>query len=324
MILRIATFNVNGLHDKRKFSKVIQGCKIIIDADILLLQETFLSTPLEYELLKDQWGDEFVFSPSVSSHSGGVCIAFRDRLSGSIFDLKYDSNGRFVAVLCTIKGYSFRVCNVYAPNVQSDRHVFFKGLYRYLRGTYPVILAGDFNCVLKKIDRYNVGQTTPPDPSRDAVRELIHTFQLADGYRAVHPQTPGHTWFRVNSNQSSRIDRIYVPKEVKVCNSETFCLPYSDHNPVYVDFVTPNTPDSNGKSYWKYNVSLNRDKDFCRDLRHHYQMWSSLKPGFDSLSDWWENIKGRIREHAIKHSKSRVRKKRERLTLASPLLSLHR
>ncbi|KAJ8031364.1 hypothetical protein HOLleu_28073 [Holothuria leucospilota] len=42
-------------------------------------------------------------------------------------------------------------------------------------------------------------------------------------------------------------------------------------------------------------------------------MWSSLKPGFDSLSDWWENIKGRIRELAIKHSKRRVRKKRERL-----------
>ncbi|KAJ8017862.1 hypothetical protein HOLleu_44473 [Holothuria leucospilota] len=131
--------------------------------------------------------------------------------------------------------------------------------------------------------------------------------------RFIHPQTPGHTWFRVNSNQSSRIDRIYVPKEVKVCNSETFCLLYFDHNPVYVDFVTPNTPDSNGKGYWKYNVSLNRDKDFCRDLRHHYQMWSSLKPGFDSLSDWWENIKGRIRELAIKHSKRRVRKKRERL-----------
>ncbi|KAJ8018592.1 hypothetical protein HOLleu_43331 [Holothuria leucospilota] len=190
----------------------------------------------------------------------------------------------------------------------------FSDLQKHLTEAHPKKEKLSYPCVLKK--GCSLSFSTPWDWLQHVALKhpnFVKKQELEFFDQAVHPQTPGHTWFRVNSNQSSRIDRIYVPKEVKVCNSKTFCLPYSDHSPVYVDFVTPNTPDSNGKSYWKYNVSLNRDNDFCRDLRHHYQMWSSLKPWFDSFSDWWENIKGRIRELAIKHSKRRVRKKRESL-----------
>ncbi|KAJ8039564.1 hypothetical protein HOLleu_17323 [Holothuria leucospilota] len=141
----------------------------------------------------------------------------------------------------------------------------FSGLQKHLTEAHPKKEKLSYPCVLKK--GCSLSFSTPWD-------WLQHVA-------LKHPN-----FVKKQELQSSRIDRIYVPKEVKVCNSETFCLPYSDHNPVYVHFV---------------------------DLRHHYQMWSSLKPGFDPLSDWWENIKGRIRELAIKHSKRRVRKKRERL-----------
>ncbi|KAJ8018214.1 hypothetical protein HOLleu_43920 [Holothuria leucospilota] len=65
------------------------------------------------------------------------------------------------------------------------------------------------------------------------------------------------------------------------------------------------------KGYWKYNVSLNNDEDFCNDLRFHYQLWKTLKPGFPSLSEWWEEVKNRVKKLAIKHSKRRANEKKE-------------
>ncbi|KAJ8017399.1 hypothetical protein HOLleu_45230 [Holothuria leucospilota] len=153
-----------------------------------------------------------------------------------------------------------------------------------------------------------VGGTSDSDKSRNALRELISSFNLLDGYRIINHCNPGLTWFR--SNSSSRLDRIYVSRGMKVLRSETIRLPYSDHNPVFVDFE-PIIGDSIRKGYWKYNVSLNTDEDFCNDLRFHYQLWKTLKPGFPSLSEWWEEVKNRVKNLAIKHSKRRANEKKE-------------
>ncbi|KAJ8019452.1 hypothetical protein HOLleu_41057 [Holothuria leucospilota] len=88
--------------------------------------------------------------------------------------------------------------------------------------------------------------------------------------------------------QSSRLDRIYLSKDFTCRSAECSLFPYSDHNCVHVGF---------------------------KELRSYYKLWSTLKPSFKSMTEWWENIKGRIKHLAIQHSVRIARQKKERLLL---------
>ncbi|KAJ8019501.1 hypothetical protein HOLleu_41125 [Holothuria leucospilota] len=133
---------------------------------------------------------------------------------------------------------------------------------------------------------------------------------MKDASEAVHP-IPGHTWFRRNSSQSSRIDRVYIAQAFTAVKAETADIPFSDHIPVYINIKFPSNAVKK-KSYWKYNVSLNLDERFCRDFLYHYDKWSSLKPAFGTIVDWWENIKIRIKELSIRHGIRIARDKRNK------------
>ncbi|KAJ8034902.1 hypothetical protein HOLleu_21924 [Holothuria leucospilota] len=88
--------------------------------------------------------------------------------------------------------------------------------------------------------------------------------------------------------QSSRLDRIYLSKDFTCRSAECSLFPYSDHNCVHVGF---------------------------KELRSYYKLWSTLKPSFKSMTEWWENIKGRIKHLAIQHSVRIARQKKKRLLL---------
>ena len=306
--LTIATYNVNGLRDSTKCSKVIQWGKTF-DVDIFLLQETFLHSPKDYDAFKSKWGGPVFFSPSLSHLSGGVAIAFNARHNWSISQVKRDSIGRCLSLLCTIHDISFRICNVHAPCHTSERKEYLDNVISFVNGNYPLILAGDFNCVMENIDSSSVSANFT---GRAEINDLISLYNLIDVYRSFHPLHAGHTWFRKNHNQSSRIDRIYIPNNFSITDVSTPCLPFSDHNPVYA-CIYPSAASKRGRGYWKYNATLNSNESFCREFRLHYRMWSSLKPGFGSLLEWWDNIKGKIKSLAIRHSVRLAKEKRDRL-----------
>ncbi|KAJ8019166.1 hypothetical protein HOLleu_42429 [Holothuria leucospilota] len=67
------------------------------------------------------------------------------------------------------------------------------------------------------------------------------------------------------------------------------------------------------KSYWKLNTSLLTDCKFDNEFRVYYSMWRTLKPGFASIKEWWENVKMRIRELGVIHGVRRAREKRDLL-----------
>ncbi|KAJ8018623.1 hypothetical protein HOLleu_43296 [Holothuria leucospilota] len=301
-----------------KCSKIIQWSKLF-SVDILLLQETFLSSLSDYKHFKDNWGGQVLFSPSVSNLSGGVCIAFSNRFPFVVSDVKRDVNGRCISVLCSVNNFSFKICNVHAPNVPNERKVFLNDLYFYVRGSDPLIIGGDFNCVLDASDRVTLSNSTSSFIGRREIKELISTFNLKDASSALHA-FPGHTRFCRNSGQSSRIDRIYIANAFTAIKAHTVDIPFSDHIPVYVTMKLPCNV-SRKRSYWKYNVSLSLDEQFCKDFLFHYDKWSSLKPAFRSIVEWWENIKVRIKELSIKHGVRIAQEKRKMLLERQALLS---
>ncbi|KAJ8018444.1 hypothetical protein HOLleu_43568 [Holothuria leucospilota] len=299
--------NVNGLRDKTKCSRITQWCKIV-NADIIFLQELFLSTPEDFSFFKKQWGGRVFYSPSLSNHSGGVAIIFSSRVDFKVSQVKHDNFGRCISLCCSVNGSPLKLCNVHAPNPPAERTKFIENLYAYTRWSSPVVLGGDFNCVTNNIDRCSTTQNNSAFVGSTELNRFVAEYLLVDCYGRMHPSSPGHTWSCLNS--SSRIDRIYLPREFKITKATSTPFPFSDHNPVIVDFQLPCTPKSKGKGYWKYNVSLNDSDEFCTDLRMNYQLWSSLKEGFYSKLDWWENIKVRIKDLAIRHSVKLARIKR--------------
>ncbi|KAJ8043497.1 hypothetical protein HOLleu_10605 [Holothuria leucospilota] len=238
-------------------------------------------------------------------------IMFLNKIYNST-DVRCDRLGRCISVLCTVENFSFRICNVHAPNAAKERKEFLSELDLYIHGNHPVVLVGDFNCVLDRFDRLNAPPTCSNSIGRKELQGVISTYSLIDCYRLLHPNTPGYTWTRTNHSQSTRLDRIYLPKDFDVISADTSPFPFSDHNPVWVHFELP-SPSPKGRGYWKYNVSLSKDECFCKDLINYYALWKSLKPGFQSVSDWWECIKIRIRELAIQHGKRIAKEKRERV-----------
>ncbi|KAJ8035265.1 hypothetical protein HOLleu_22431 [Holothuria leucospilota] len=283
----------------------------MINADIIFLQETYLSTENDFKILKNLWGAPVYFSPSLSNHSGGVATLLSNRLSPIVSQVKKDSTGRCISLCYSFNGNRLRLCNIHAPNNPTERKKFIENLYMHTAGSNPIILGGDFNLVMDSIDSSSTSHYSTTFVGSDELNRVISTHSLIDSYRNIHPNSPGHTWSQ--SNKSSRIDRIYLPVDFEISKAITSPFPYSDHNPVFITFSVQSTKIDNGRGYWKYNCALNENQSFCNDLRVQYQRWSSLKEGFNSLTDWWDNVKKRIKSLAIYHSSKVARENRSRL-----------
>ncbi|KAJ8018622.1 hypothetical protein HOLleu_43295 [Holothuria leucospilota] len=167
---------------------------------------------------------------------------------------------------------------------------------------------------MEEIDRESHTVNSQCLAGRDEIIDLVTTYKLTDCYRDFHPSFPGYTWSGTGIRQSSRLDRIYLSKDFTCRSAECSLFPYSDHNCVHVGFKLSRQTER-GKGYWKYNASLNNDIMFCEELRSYYKLWSTLKPSFKSMTEWWENIKGRIKHLAIQHSVRIARQKKKRLLL---------
>ena len=164
-------------------------------------------------------------------------------------------HGRCISVLCNVHNFTFRICNVHAPHVTTLKKRFFYDLYLYTRGNDPLILAGDFNCILDASDRVSLSYCAGSFVGSNEIRDLISTFNLYDGCKALH-HSPCHTWFRRSSGQSSRIDRVYLDKCFTEIKADAISLPsFRPHSRFNVDLKFP-CDALRKKSYWKYNVSF--------------------------------------------------------------------
>ncbi|KAJ8020229.1 hypothetical protein HOLleu_39763 [Holothuria leucospilota] len=254
------------------------------------------------------WSGRVVFSPALSNRSGGVSIAFNTKYYWQLSEVRRDSIGRCISIFCSVQGVSFRLCNVHAPNYPSDRKAFLNDCYMYTHGRNPLILGGDFNCVMSNLDGEGSSANQGCFSGKKEIIELISAYNLFDCYRKVYPSLPGHTWYR--AGKSSRLDRIYLHKDFHVSSVGIIPCPFSDYNAVNVRFKISSQPPK-GRGYWKYNVSLNKNELFRNELRYYYGLWVSLKPGFNSLLDWWDDTKHRVKGLAIKHCVRLAREKRK-------------
>lgn len=95
---------------------------------------------------KSQFGSDKCYFSFGTNKSRGVGIVI---LNPHITVDKYflDLDGRLVYVDIYLLNVQYRIINVYAPNDESERCIFFDELYPICITQRTNILGGDFNCV---------------------------------------------------------------------------------------------------------------------------------------------------------------------------------
>lgn len=145
--LCLVSINVRGLSSKLKFENIINLTK---QSDILCIQETgWNKTIVDY--FKKFWHGEIWYSNYLNNKKG-LAILIRRGVVESTNVLFKDNNGRILTVKIMDRGEEITICNIHAPNEDMERVTFFKELSVMINGWRNVIVIGDFNTVLERID----------------------------------------------------------------------------------------------------------------------------------------------------------------------------
>ncbi|PIK38274.1 hypothetical protein BSL78_24894 [Apostichopus japonicus] len=249
-----------------------------------------------------------------SSSSCGTVILLSPRQAGCATRVETDHEGRLVCILFKYPQGNISLCNVYAPNRPSARRDFFNTLPSFVPGSAPCVMVGDFNCVPDSgLDRLGASVSASPDAGITELDRFTSAHLLADVWRRIHPCSTVYTWVRPNGEDASRIDRVYAPVSFKFSGCETLSCPLSDHDTVVARFVLPSIFPI-GRGLWKLNCRILGEAEFRQGFETRYKGWQTLKPAFASTSQWWDNIKLRIKRYAIQYCVTRARRRREKFS----------
>ena len=307
------TVNVNGLRDPLKrltFGHWLSG----LSADVVCLQELHCVSEDEVKC----WFPSFSVVASVGSHkSCGVAVIFRT--SFTLIDVDRDSLGRFVRARLQRAGSTFDVVSLYAPNLRSDRVLFFPSLLSLLDVSVPTLLCGDFNSVMDPgRDRRNVGGQSVTDTS-DILVALFRDLACVDIWRSCHPSQQAFTWLRPDGTRASRIDLIGCPVSwlPSVSSCEILACPISDHSAVSLALSSFPGVVPRGPGFWKLNTSVCLESDYISLISSFWSDWQKSKGSFSSLLDWWDLGKVRIKSLSIDYCRRRSAKMRAQSKLLS-------
>lgn len=136
-MLSVLSLNAQGLGVMSKFEKVLA----LTNADIICLQETKWSDKKMSNVSK-YWREPIYVSHGERDACGVAILLRRDRVD-DVREIKMGYNGRLIVIEFSYCEVVYRLINVYAPNVESDRAMFFKMLSQLCVGN--CIIVGDLN-----------------------------------------------------------------------------------------------------------------------------------------------------------------------------------
>ena len=210
--LSICSLNVRGLRNSTKHNVLFEWLKSK-KFDIICLQETYCTTDFVNQFNR-HWDGPVFHSCSDSNHSKGVAILINPKQNVTVIEKVCDEYGRKLLVKIKINDEIFNIVNVYFPNSTSERKIFIRSLehwlYSNISDNYFVIMAGDFNTALTKINR----KSGSYDPCSPMLKKLANRLMLHDIWKFKNPEQVKYTWEnRGNASIQSRIDYIFVTKK---------------------------------------------------------------------------------------------------------------
>lgn len=216
--LTILTVNARGLQNPRK-RRAVFGFLECVHFDVCFLQEVHL---------KDQKGFKFKFAKEWTKglsawgvggvHSTGVGVLFRG-WDFSVLETFSVVQGRVLGVDADWRGLRFRFICVYAPADRGGRREVFRDIEPVCFTNRILVLGGDFNISFESVDDFSLGH----------LERVVDNFNLVDTFKRAKPGVAGATWCN-SRGAASRIDFVFAPKGIKVCNADISLVWFRDHH----------------------------------------------------------------------------------------------
>jgi len=150
-MIKFYSLNVRGLRDQQKRREIFCFLKRK-EYDVIFLQEGHNTREIEDTWAKE-WGGEISFSHYTSNARGALTL-FRNGIE--LLNHWSDDQGRINVNEIQINELKYICINIYAPNIESERVVFLNEMSTYMYNQFKtdnVVMGGDFNIVLDKIDK---------------------------------------------------------------------------------------------------------------------------------------------------------------------------
>lgn len=231
---------------------------------VYFLQDTHFTTN-EEKYIRTMWGFECFFS-NFSSQSRGVAIMFNNNFEFQVHKIHKDETGNKLILDITLEGKRLTLINIYGPN--KDNPNFYKEILSFIKETNnPVIIAGDFNLILdSEYDAKDYININNPK-ARDEVLNLMIECNLVDCWRELHLEVYQYTWRKKNTDKQARLDYFLISESLFMDVVETKIMPgyKTDHSLVFIEFDFGKF--TRGKSFWKFNNSLLKDKKYVEEIK---------------------------------------------------------
>ena len=300
----ILSLNVRGIRDQLKRRSIFAYLKDH-SPKIIFLQETY-SEPCDEMIWKSEWGGEIFFSHG-TKHSKGVCILIHPSLRSKI-DYVFKSNtGRMVLITMEFNSPKLSLCNVYAPNNQSEQLNFLQELNNVLidkSELSTLIVGGDWNCTLTKKDKVG-GAVWKPSNYRNLLLTTMEAFDLVDIQR-VRSQLRKYSYVSKALKLKSRIDFFLVAQNLTrfVKKSDIYPSVAPDHQAIYMSLSWRNeTP--RGPGLWKFNNTSLDNEQYLANIRATYVSASDMYSVVKDKRLFWEMLKMEFRSTTISYSKNK-------------------
>ena len=254
----LGSLNARGLRDKNKRSNLFYYLRTTLsDLNILMIQETHASNQ-DTEFWGAPW-PSFVYYSNLSSHAGGISFYIKK----TILDFLTSPPtflpiviGRAVDCILNTTNETTHLINIYAPTHPTERETFFQTIEAYINNhcaNDPIILGGDFNCVLDR----NLDRLPNPNISEDrgitTLKNIIRNQSFQDNFREEYPQIKSFT-----CNSKSRIDRFYSSgiEGLTINTTQPVRVPVSTDHSLISLRISPPTEIKRGPGSWKANSEL--------------------------------------------------------------------
>ena len=281
-VIRIATININGLRNATRIAMLTDYIRAH-DLDIILLQEIMTPGSLD--------APGYTVYSNVGSDMRGTAIMARRNLQ--ITNIERIPSGRAMAITC----YGIRIINIYAPSGtarKADRERFYNEELPMLLSTHtePMLVGGDFNCVLSPID------STGTYTASNALTNIIHGLRLVDTWNQ-DPNRPIYTHY--SPQGATRIDRFYLShSEIgKKTGIEIIPTAFTDHHAVVLRLEIPTENRRKRSGRWKMDPAIITGPPFTDALREAWEKWKRHKRHYADIGRWWErHVKTNVRRLA--------------------------
>lgn len=294
------SINLRGGVNPVKINRLITETE---KADIVLLQETNWNDSIAEGIRRRIDGE--LFYNNSDKKGRGVAFMVKRNVCDQITEIYSDKVGKILILCFEKEDEKLIVCNIHAPNEDSERVAFLKNLGLLMEGREEMFVMGDFNTVLKKED---VGELMVfgADRGRAELRNIMKKRNLVDAWRErnVGKREYSRTQIVKDTVKQSRIDFVLMKKEMlnnvnriyyKRCN-------FSDHNYVILQMDFNNI--ERGPGLWHLNTEVLKDNLYRMEVESLIMGSIYYISSYENcVGVWWDNLKYDIKKYTITYCK---------------------